>query len=385
MWSQMTKPGNFIFGINTAGLGSANAILPSPLFALANNFANWRGGFKFTIKLPKTKFHTGRLLLSFNPCGPAAASWNYTAALSTNNFISAIWDLKESNTFEFDVPYVHPAPYCSTNNSIGTFAIQVLENFKAPATVASSITGLVCVSALPGFEFSGLDCPYTVTAGPTAAIYQADVGPSSFCVGEKLRSIKQIISRATPVDISAYVGNLQAFAYQTWTPPTYSGTTPSYTGAPDSYSVKGLFVTAYAFAQGGTNFTATPNAARITAQCSFDYRSTTLFPTNPTGTRIAPLVTESIRSPLRVKLPAYNYAYRMLSGHLPTIPVYNNLPIPLVTFLWDHTADPNGPIMQYSASDDFRLGYFIGFAPLEIPTAASQTQANKWFALAQTL
>lgn len=86
-----------------------------PLTYFAQNFRFWRGSIVYKFKFIKTKFHRGRVLISFDPNGDITAN----ADTETTTF-SRIVDLEHEDEVEFAVPYKATAPLL-LNQDVGVF------------------------------------------------------------------------------------------------------------------------------------------------------------------------------------------------------------------------------------------------------------------------
>lgn len=192
---------------------NSNIYTMSPFSAVASMFANWRADIVLTIKIVKTEFHTGRLAVSFRP--------GYTnSALATTNqevFLSReILDIKESDTFIITVPYCALIPYLTRPSITGTINISVFNTLNAPATVSSTIAGIVEVSA-KNVQFNGIEkqtftpvqgnnvnwVPQSDYASREKAIVMPGLretkpyDASRFTCGELITSVKQLLMRFT--------------------------------------------------------------------------------------------------------------------------------------------------------------------------------------------
>lgn len=341
----------------------------STVFGLANCFTNFRGGFKFKVKIAKTRFHTGKLLLGFNPTlfVTNTSSGNklpddYFSGL----FKSVIWDLRESSEMEFEAPYICAAPYLSVELPYGAFFISVLEPLVAPDTVATSVPLLVEVAGMPDLEFSvprpktyGL-CPSTeppsLLVSNVLEQEKTDVGTITFqsgdftpyrgvipemahlCVGEKINSVKQLISRAdlVRVPVTAVETYNNAPSLPTW---NIGGNSQ-----PDN-SMLNYFQYWYGFFRGGYcyDFISFGDKGRLTA-----------LPTslNDAVTNL-PVIREN-DGHLHVKVPYYNrYTKSMLGSNWS-----NSSYVLKVLFSGERTTPAYAAFMR--AADDYQYGYFIG-------------------------
>lgn len=341
----------------------------STIFGLANCFSNFRGGFRFKIKIAKTRFHTGKLLLGFNPTSFVtnnAASNKLPDDFFSGLFKSVIWDLRESSEMEFEVPYISAAPYLPVETPYGAFFISVLEPLVAPDTVATSVPLLVEVSGMSDLEFSvprpkvyGL-CP---TAAPTMAIttdipdliptdsvgisfqsgnftpYKSDTPEMAhLCVGEKINSVKQLVSRAdlVRVPVTAIETYNNAPNLPSW---TIEGNTQP------NNSMLNYFQYWYAFFRGGYcfDFISFGDKGRLTAlPGSLNNAITNL-----------PVIREN-DGHLHVKVPYYNkYPKSMLGSN------WTNSSYALkVLFSGERTTPAYAAFIR--AADDYQYGYFIG-------------------------
>jgi hypothetical protein len=88
-----------------ASLAGGYRTMP-PVTYFSPNFRFWRGSLIYRFKFIKTKFHRGRVLISFDPNGDISA----TSDTETSTF-SRVVDLEHEDEVEFVVPYKNTAPY----------------------------------------------------------------------------------------------------------------------------------------------------------------------------------------------------------------------------------------------------------------------------------
>lgn len=202
-----------------SGTTPPQAIVAGPLCALAHSFSLWRGGFRFVLKFAKTKMHKGRLLLTYTPIHPKADTSTNTSFMGPQNLTQAMYgqcvciDLSQDSEFVFDVPYTCTETYLPTSLGFGWFSMWVVEPLGYTSTVSTSISFNVEVSAMPGFE---LAVPNRPTVLPVAATYSTvyaqsassnaisidkmptmTVDTAAMCIGEKINSIKQLLTRSS--------------------------------------------------------------------------------------------------------------------------------------------------------------------------------------------
>jgi hypothetical protein len=129
---------------------------------VAQFFRFWRGDIRFQLRCLKTKFHSGRLLISWRPgVSPGTRDLNVPMAYSI------VWDVVLNNTISFVVPYMNPKPWLQTNriedsiagsatpdSANGTLVISVLNKLVAASdAVADQVEIMIEVCGEPGFSF----------------------------------------------------------------------------------------------------------------------------------------------------------------------------------------------------------------------------------------
>lgn len=345
---------------------SLTAFWPTPIFALANGFAKYRGGFKFKVKFAKTKMHTGRVMLGFQPKTPIPST-TFAVPLEplALNFKSLIWDLREGNEMEFDCPFICPVPFLDCDYSYGTFFIMVMEPLISVSSVGANAPFLIEVSALSGFEFAAPTTYDAVPAPLNLPIYaqSGDFEPYSaamntnlatYCIGEKMNSVKQIINRATLQEV--LVGNsLQNYTMLVTLPVFSAGTIVDSMNTNYRY-----FFYAYGLNRGGAvyDFVPTTKDSTITA---WQY-GTGAIP----GPFNRSVVTEH-NTALHVRRPYYSDFSRTICD-----PVALDRAI----FAGIRSPDLEARTLLYTrCADDFQFGYFIGFPPMCYPTQSSAVEA----------
>jgi hypothetical protein len=284
---------------NNNGVAVSNAFYPTGLFYWAQFFRQWRGGVKLRCTFGKTKFHAGRVIIGYVPHANIYSSGTPVIypipavevdAIAPQPFsYTAIWDLKDSNVFEFEVPYVSPFLWNGINSSTGGVTMTVLDPLIANGEVSSTINCLVEIAAADDFEFAVPRCPaITVAMDSTSefiAITTQSGGPDpdpgivfpdpppviepqagmpvanskdtkEYTVGEAFTSVKQILMMPTQATWSA-TGvakcNLPFFCYL-----PYVGLERTIASiSSDTYWISnraGLAATCFAFWQGSTSY-----------------------------------------------------------------------------------------------------------------------------------
>lgn len=378
--------------------GTNVSILSTPLSFLGNMFSLWHGDIKFTVRVAKTKFHTGRLLLSYNPgygdyfAGVGAGKAPALAARKEFNYKSLVWDLREGNVVEFVVPFVSPCTYNMVDQPTGAFCISVIDPLIAASTVSSSVPFLIEVSALPGFEFASPSTPQLYPAPLASNVYSqsgSEVVKSQFgsrdamlCIGERITSVKQLISKACPdfTFSGSTTGDWSVAPFYTQEYPTWSGNAlvVSTAGITDAgtnpVSWCRYLSMMYAYARGGTSYHIIRNDGLDTG-VGFIYA---LYQTgmqwydSPLSSSMTCNSYISEKSALHVNVPFYAPTSRVLRGSADAFPSQTGLG-PAGLLRVGSSATGVNILVFTHASDDAQLGYFLGTPPLAtvqyVPTA----------------
>lgn len=131
----------------------SNYLAFAPVALLARNHYWWRGDLLMRFKIVKSRFHAGRLLISWTP------STNLTAGgpidINKTTYVQRlIVDISTTQEFTVKCPYTSPLPWTEQTQSTGYLTIFVLEKLVAPTEVSSSITLLMEVAASENFDFA---------------------------------------------------------------------------------------------------------------------------------------------------------------------------------------------------------------------------------------
>lgn len=182
--------------------GSKKVILPSNIYFLASAFRLWRGGFKFRFTFVKTKIHGGRVLVMYIPHNKQDKFVlpEVFSTMTQPTGYSAVYDLRDGDVFEFDVPYTGLNPYEEFSRTIGTLSMTVLDPLLASSVTSTTISILVEVMS-PDLEVASL-LGQTCIVNPRGDIEEQSAIVNSFyndkaslyAIGEKFNSVKQLIS-----------------------------------------------------------------------------------------------------------------------------------------------------------------------------------------------
>nr|ULG00009.1 MAG: hypothetical protein [Marnaviridae sp.] len=181
VWTTALTPGDSLFVSGVTPMltaTTASAIAYTPMAFAATAFQYWRGPLKFTFQAIRSKFHRGRVQISWDR---SANNLNTGALLGNPNTQAVVLDLDEGDTVSMVVPYQQqslflPVPAAATENGVpaasvpwstsvippsltgigwnGVINMRVLTRLTAPEA-SSDIAFLVFVSAAKDFELAG--------------------------------------------------------------------------------------------------------------------------------------------------------------------------------------------------------------------------------------
>lgn len=209
-----------------------------PIAYLARYFQFWRGSFNLHLKFIKTKFHSGRLQITWTPGS------NITASPSLSNSLYSlrhIVDIREQDEIILNLPYLVTSKWLNTaggngNPYMGRVDIVVLNDLRAPETAGQSIDMMVTFTAGDDFEFAvpsrplqgdGFGVYVPQSSSQTVVLREGianskveptNIDAAAVTVGEKLVSIKQLLMRMTfPQSRNHYIwSNTLAHAVNPW-------------------------------------------------------------------------------------------------------------------------------------------------------------------------
>ena len=371
-----------------------------PVSYFSQFFHYWRGGFIITLKIVKTGFHSGRLLLSYDPSG-----------LTNNNTASAyvlreVIDIREQNEFKFFIPYVSTNQYQITdlrtnygaNYNSGRFTLRVLNDLVAPDTVASSVSILMEVSGADDYELAtpkphGLAPIIRADVGFIAQMNSAEprgLGNSDLasldlcfatnCIGEKVTSILQLMKRYSSysydgTDFSLFSGvNLRPYLIGFLRTSDAIGLITHPTG--DYYS---LFAPCFAYVRGSmrvqVNSPPANGVSKDTGAVTFYPDLTDLTPIQDLNkyldfgltTNYQPGFAGDSFLPSGGNFPSYQQLHTRLCR-----PSTNAAPEPIdeyashmrVCFENTGAGAAKKFVLYRAAGDDMTLGYFVGTPPV---------------------
>lgn len=105
LWNSVVNPANSLSVAQSSGSPATvkgYAIQHTPMSFTSQFFNDWRGDLIFTIKLIKSKFHSGRLRLTWDPTGTGG-----TTAPPENSVYNTIIDLTNKDEYEVRIPWFY--------------------------------------------------------------------------------------------------------------------------------------------------------------------------------------------------------------------------------------------------------------------------------------
>lgn len=184
-----TRVNPIMYDIESGTAPAASKLYMTPMAFVSNCFDHWRGTIIFRFHIVASKYHKGRLLISFDPSG--YASQNIGTTLATSGVVhTAIIDIGETHDVEFHVPFQQATqflalrPYLTSANKNwttsstanwnydglhdnGFLAMRVLNVLTAPV-LTSTVDVQIFVRAGDDFELAN---PTEIDPSKTLSYY----------------------------------------------------------------------------------------------------------------------------------------------------------------------------------------------------------------------
>lgn len=242
------------FAPTTSLNNPSQAIVAHPMAFIANVHSLYRGSLGVTIKLSKTIFHSGRLMVVFEPFYADVDGTVFNPSPRVNTIADAInchkdiIDIRSGNEFSFIFPFTSPTPYKPIGYPYGFMHLFVLNQLvRNDTAVSDNIDVGVRVHGCSDLEFavptdpiywpirvgggdesdpvgadartldavtyeSGLEVSDTVLVEKpvgSSRVPEDTVKMAELCIGEKLLSLKQIAMKSKVVAINGGTKPLQ--------------------------------------------------------------------------------------------------------------------------------------------------------------------------------
>lgn len=410
--------GQNITRVGTTHSWNANSFPPG--FYIANYFKYWRGGVKMHIKIAKTDYHSGRIMIVYTPGDQP--TYPVTTSSSTYSLREVV-DIRDSNEIVLDLPYLLNTPYQIVEKSMGTLNIMVVNELKAPSTVADSIDFIVYFSCCDDFEVAVPDGRFSNTNNAPQSVLpffpqigmepsvdgviggytcgEASTKEAESCVGECFTSIKQLLNRYTKVTFkvpaTTYYGYMAFPPYALGGVFTYT-TTQTTDQSPQCGDAISAFACGYAFMRGSVKLMSSVKQPAGASAVGYSFKweqypaggvtsyagvldqaelsSGNVF-TTPAST-LNPVQYYDPVGIVEVSVPYYNKLKCTLvdvcnglvnSSYLyPEADAYT-LPRTVAAMGYTTSSDVE-VLLRRAGGEDFQLGYFLGFPPICIGTTA---------------
>jgi hypothetical protein len=373
-----------------------------PIGWMAKDFSQWRGGVKFTFKLVKTEFHTGRLSVAFQPSYYSIGAATFTA---TEYLFREVVDVRTTSEFEVCVPYLSPDLYLPVYNAgsvgiSGTLLVHVVDALVVPSSVPSTVSIIVEVSGDDDLQFAYPTFPdlevyipaVTQMADPyvstpcfkLGAPSQDLVDAASVAAGEKIVSYRQFLKKFNNYVPAGSQGTVPAKNNITFGAYLIPYTDQAATNADpirrdsmwaDFYARLAM---CYVFATGSVRFTLSPYGAT-----GDDLYQTEIYSGGnvvSVGSTAAPLTRSGIRllTPsqqeglIDVQLPTYNRMlaratpYHMVNSTNGVFPVFTvaNPTVLAVGNYFSGRSTTTTYVVSRTGGDDLHFSGWVGTVPL---------------------
>ncbi|UCR92478.1 MAG: capsid protein [Apis dicistrovirus 4] len=422
LWNSLISPGAMLETSQyTKGGKTATCVTGQPSFMLSRLFKFWRGGVDITLKFVKTKYHTGRLVISFSPVNVAVSLEN------TQYLLREIVDLSTASEITLKIPFMRSQAWCTnigqeqrSNNGYsdfynGVLNIHVLDELRAPETASTVLDVLMYVKPADDFELavpvgarygvfapeSGVELHGSRSVGENRDLVEKGIGnaqPSTYkpdfvgtCIGDPLVSVKQLLTagRRFYSGPAGYPGNTMTMNPSVSTIFLQDSTNGNLYGPGGGCFGDFLAIVpfAYAFCRGGYVISNNSTASTAPARCILLSETTGRTAIENTIDVALTRLTDAPVGALDVVSSTMTAFRDLQSGTSFKIPHMDRTPIRMVRGV----SGPNPSVMplakQYpdvfdsrfalttsssngwwtrAAADDYCLGYFIGFPPIVI-------------------
>jgi hypothetical protein len=450
-------PQNFFSPNTTAtisGVGGRPVYHYPPVNYFSRAFEKYRGSIRLTFKVVKTEFHTGRLLLAWNPV--TADNFTYTTADYCHK---EIIDLRLSTEFTITCPFGNPRQYLTCDTPYGYLAMFVQNPLIAPPNVSPSVSIICEVSCADDFEFAqpcimrhmpvfpgfvrpaafarepgefdpplgeapsdpksdgGFDSPIDpgelpfepqagdIVGGSTQAsvhlpatdkpvgssnLSDISIAASSYCIGERITSLRQLLKRSVSFYNLIYVPTLDQttrIVIDPWSAYVANSVAASgsYGFQPDYFS---FFGSLYAMFRGSIRIKRIANMGRqtnlygaVTVYTSGGYLSTdslstsvsSIVPGDYFNMPIVPISNEYQK--FEVQIPYYNltFASQTVASAPGTFRArgFNDVPNTLLAMSLVNNVTGCAISLARQIGEDFDFGFFTGTVPLTDVTVGS--------------
>jgi len=158
-WAGTTTSGTALFNFDlcpaTFKLPDVDGTVPityyTPLSFLGRVFRVYRGPIKLKLKLVKTMYHSGRMMIAFFPGVLSSSAPTIDDAVYVH---TTVVDISKGSEMEFIFPFTANHHYMDCTSAYGCVYAWVLNELVAPSTVPSTIQILIEVAGDESMEFA---------------------------------------------------------------------------------------------------------------------------------------------------------------------------------------------------------------------------------------
>ncbi len=417
-WTQTTLPGplfsfsavpnvGFVFMASTP-IGATSVAVPTtltPIGLLNSLYTYWRGSLEFTLKITKTQYHTGRLIISFAQSGTSTVTNQ-----QTNYLHREVIDIRDGDEFVIKVPYCattmwQPCDGTYIVNGPARFYINVLNELVCPETASNSVEILIEVRGGPDLEFavprsgnlapaiipqSGGEADMTVpmiSSGPIggSSISSGTSRAAELCIGETCTSILQLLKRYKKLAVNNSMANNRLAFYPFYWGGIYgNGVVSGGSTGSLMYDYLGLFASCYAHSRGGVRYklirsdgsgpiTTTLRQYLPNVYNPFDVSAAAPYEgmgpgpiTTPTFQEINPATAfdSGVQCGTSVSVPMYSRTFARLNrlivnGNANMVPLTEDVCLVHPVFISNTSTFAATPVYR-CAADDFQFSFWIG-------------------------
>lgn len=216
-WSSTATPGTSINFIPVSPLIRGNNS-SHYLYHLARANKFWRGTLRYHIRIVASGFHSGRLLISWDP---VAADEDDFTNVDHSNRMSMVVDIQQSTDVYFSIPHMAPQPWLPSaipgtiSSTNGALFFSVLNSLATPSGEPTTVGIIAWMYGSDDFQVA---MPYTqipTTLGPFAAppaleeqccdeplsdskfsnLINSHSVPSKMLMGENLTSVSHLLQK----------------------------------------------------------------------------------------------------------------------------------------------------------------------------------------------
>lgn len=157
-WSSDYLPGDRIGQIPVAPLwnqaySSLPSYIPTYLTTISSLFQYWRGALRYRLLVVASGFHSGRLMITWNPTRGVPSAKPVPDLANANHLIL---DIQQTTEIYFTVPYLHHVPWQLTTNLEDAANIQfnILNSLTTPSGDTSTVSVFMWVYGSDTLEFA---------------------------------------------------------------------------------------------------------------------------------------------------------------------------------------------------------------------------------------